>query len=147
MALAGLFLMLCGSAISANAQTSLGAFPFEATFDLPGVAESRKVQKGEPFGFLLCLHASETGIDHVEMTITLPPQEVRLGGETSWTGALAPHEEACLNIGLKSRTEMPLWSRAVRAQIQFRYQGMNVNRTVTWTEKGLEDTGFVAREN
>lgn len=120
--------------------------PFDATIDLAGVDESRKVEKGEPFGFLFCLHAADNGIDLVELTLVLPPEVDRLGGETHWRGNLGPKEESCLDVALKSRTAMEKWSRPFRAEMKFTYQGMGVVREVKWTDQGLNDSDFVSRE-
>ena len=120
--------------------------PFDATVDFQGLGASRKVERGEPFGFLLCLHAFETGIERVEMKIVLPPEVKNLGGETSWKGDLSPKEEACLNLGLKSETGIEKWRQPFEARMQFIYQGMKVTREVKWTRQGVEDTGFVSKE-
>jgi len=120
-------------------------FPFDATVALPGVGDSRKVESGEPFGFLFCLHALETEIDQIEIILLLPKEVERLGGETVWKGTLAPKEETCLSVGLKSRTKMEKWRRPIQAQMKFIYQGMGITREVRWTDQSFDDTGFVLR--
>lgn len=120
-------------------------FPFDATVDLQGVGALRKVEPGEPFGFLLCLHALETEIDRIEITLVLPKEVERLGGETVWKGNLAPQQETCLSVGLRSRTKMEKWRRPLHAEMRFVYQGMEMTREVRWTDQSFDDTGFVLR--
>lgn len=140
------FLTAFFSASSTGPEGFGAGLPFDATVDFQGLGKSRQVEGGEPFGFLFCLHASEAGIDRIEMKIVLPPEVKNLGGETSWKGDLAPKEEACLNLGLKSETGIEKWRQPFQAQMQFVYQGMKVSRKVKWTGQGLEDTGFVSTE-
>lgn len=119
--------------------------PFDATVELAGLGGSRKVARGEPFGFLFCLRTLEAAIDRIELSLALPPEVERLGGETFWKGDLEPGEERCLDVALKSRTTIEKWSRPFHAQMKFVYQGMNVAREVNWTDQGLNDTDFVSK--
>lgn len=143
---AGILLAISLLALRMNRTAEGAALPFDATVGLPGVGESRKVEKGVPFGFLFCLHAFDVEIDRVEITLALPPEVQRLGGDTAWKGDLNPQEETCLNVGLRSHTGMEKWSRPIHAQMKFIYQGMRVAREVTWNDQGLNDSDFVSKE-
>lgn len=131
--------------LSLGREVAAQGFPFDATVDLPGVGESQKVEKGEPFAFLFCLHALETEIEQIEITLVLPKEVERLGGEMVWKGNLSPQEESCLSVGLKSRTKMEKWRRPLQAQMKFVYQGMGITREVLWTDQTFDDSGFVVR--
>lgn len=143
---AGIFLAGSLAALLMGGEGNGVELPFDATIDLPGVGESRKVQKEEPFGFLFCLHAMQVGIDQAEMRLVLPPEVRNMGGETSWKGSLGAREESCLNVGLTSRTGIEQWSRPFQAHLEFVYQGMLVTRNIKWSDLGLEDTDFVSKE-
>jgi len=120
-----------------------GDLPFGATIGTAGVFKGEKVKKGKPFGFTFCLHAFETNINSIEMTINLPAEIEELKGETSWKGFLDPNHEHCLRISMKSRTEMEQWNQPIHANMQFMHKGMDFTRDVNWSQKGFEDTGFV----
>lgn len=143
--LTGVILAAFLIASKAGGEVQEGKLPFTATIDLPGTGKSQKAGKGEPFGILVCLHAFETGIEGAKIAITLPPEVQNLGGETVWKGDLAPQNESCLNLGLRSRTEQERWSRPIEAKIEFTYQGMAVTRAIAWSVKGLEDTDFISK--
>lgn len=142
--LIGFIIGLCLVTLLANAQMRKEDLPFSATIDLLGVEESKKVGSGALFGFLICLHADETAIKNIQISVFLPPEVQNLGGGTLWKGDLDLGAEACLNIGLKTAVEMAQWSEPLHAEMRFIYQGITVTRNVTWTAKGLEDTGFLS---
>ncbi len=124
-----------------------GKYPdaFGFGIGMGNVGKEKKIKEGQIFSFGACLYSNEGNIENIKIIIRMPSElEIRgKGVETAWDGYLNAGQEKCLDIGLKSRTQIDQWSSDISAHVEFTHEGLKYKRDVTWGPGGFKDSGFI----
>lgn len=135
--------------VRTNRKVSKGEnLPFAAMIGTNRLGKERNVPIGRTFGFFFCLFAPKITIPGIEISLDLPPQVELLDGDASFKGdldAAYPDREACIDVDLKSKTEMAQWSQSISARMEFSHEGTVYTREVRWNHQGMKDTLFVPK--